>query len=372
MPASLVKTTILTSKPLPETSTYVGMLKSRKSVNLRSQVIGRVTKIFVRSGDQVKEGAPLVELDQQKQQAMVSDASAQIESWEAEQETAKATLKSLQATKALREANVDFANQQYARYKTLNDQGAVSTEQVDNWRNQMKVARAELEAVEAQIRAQQATMIKDTKLLKQSRASKDAQRAELRYYTVRAPFSGQVGDVPVRIGDFVTTETLLTSVDQTRPLELYVNIPTTDSRKLRKGLAAQIINDDGSVEQQGEVFFVGAQVDPRDQSVLVKAQLDNGKESLRSGQEVNVRLVWSYAPTVTVPVTAVTRFTGQDFVFVAETSKEGKLCAKQKAVKLASIEGNEYRVVSGLKDGDEVVTSGTQTLTDGAPIRTGS
>lgn len=370
MPPALVKTSIVNAHDLPETSTFVGVIKSRKSVNLRPMVAGRITQIFARSGDEVKAGQPLIQLDQAKQEAVVSNASAQTESWIAEQENARAMVKSLEASKVSKQANLEFATKQHARYKQLNDQGAVSAEQVDNWRNQMNVARAELDAIEAQIRAQKAVESKDAKLLMQSKAGIKEQTEQLHYFTVRAPFAGQVGDVPVRVGDYVTTETLLTSVDQLHPLELYINIPTTESRHLRKGLAAQVLNDDGTVDEQGVIFFVGAQVNAMDQTVLAKAQLANAKESLRTGQEVKVRVVWSYAPTLTVPVTAVTRFTGQDFVFVAETNKDGKLCAKQKAVKLGAIEGNEYRVVSGLKEGDEIVTSGTQTLSDGAPIKT--
>jgi multidrug efflux pump subunit AcrA (membrane-fusion protein) len=370
MPPAAVKTSIISAHELPETSTFVGVIKSRKSVNLRPMVAGRITKIFVRSGDEVKAGAPLIQLDQTKQDAVVANAAAQTESWIAEQENARAMEKSLEASKVSKQANLEFATKQYSRYKQLNDQGAVSAEQMDNWRNQMSVARADLEAIDAQIRAQKAIEAKDAKLLMQAKASIKEQTEQLHYFTVCAPFAGQVGDIPVRLGDYVTTDTLLTSVDELHPLELYVNVPTTESRHLRKGLVAQILNDDGTVDEQGEIFFVGAQVNPMDQTVLAKAQLANAKEALRSGQEVKVRMVWAYAPTLTVPVTAVTRFTGQDFVFVAETNKEGKLCAKQKAVKLGAIEGNEYRVVSGLKDGDEVVTSGTQTLSDGAPIKT--
>jgi len=372
MPAMLVKTAVVTSRSLPQTSNFVGTLKSRQSVNLRSQVAGRVVHILVRSGDQVKAGTPLLELDKGKQEANVSREAAQIDAWEADQENAKATVKSLQASKLSKQANLSYAQTQFNRYKMLADQGAVSAESADQWRNQLKVAQAELEATEAQIHAQQAMLTKDAKLIKQARAATKGQEEELGYFTVRAPFAGQIGDIPVRVGDYVTTDTLLTSVDQIHPLELYVNIPTTDSSKLRKGLTVQVLRNDGTLEQQGNVFFISAQVDPRDQTVLAKAQVDNALETLRSGQQVNIRIVWDYAPSLTVPVTAVSRFTGQDFVFVVEKGADGKTIAKQHAVKLAAIEGNEYRVVSGLHQNEEIVTSGTQNLTDGAPIKTGT
>lgn len=372
MPATLVKTAAVTSKVLPETSTFVGMLKSRRSVSLRPQVAGRVTRIFVRSGDDVSEGTALLELDKSKQEAVVSNASASIESSLAEQENAKAMLKSLESTKLSREATLKFAKRQFERYKTLADEGAVSTENVDQWRNQLNIAQADVETVEAQIRAQQATLAKTSKLLKQAKAAMSEQQEQLRYFTVRAPFAGEIGDIPVRIGDYVTSDTLLTTVDQTRPLELYISVPTTESRKLHKGLAVQILNDDGTVHHTGSVFFVGAQVDSKDQSVLLKAEITNPSSEIRSGQQVNARVIWGSAPSLTVPVTAVTRLSGQDFVFIASKSGDGKLSAMQKAVKLAAIDGNEYRVLSGLQAGEEIVVSGTQNLSDGMPIKTGS
>jgi multidrug efflux pump subunit AcrA (membrane-fusion protein) len=372
MPAMLVKLAPVTSRVLDDSSTFVGTLKSRKSVNLRPQVDSRVLQIFVRSGDVVAAGAPLLELDKSKQETLVSNASAAIESSIAEQESARATVKSLQSSKLSKIAAARFAEKQHARYKKLADEGAVSIESVDYWRNQFNIAQADTDAVEAQIRAQQAILNKATKQIMQARAAMNEQQEQLRYFTVRAPFAGEVGDVPVRVGDYVTTQTTLTTVDQPKPLELYVSIPTTAARRLHKGLMAQIVTEDGKVEEQGNVFFVAAQVDPRDQCILVKAEIANTTERLRSGQQVNARLVWGNAPTLTVPVTAVTRFTGQDFVFVANKAPDGKLTAKQKAVKLAAIEGNEYRVVSGLEVGEEVVTSGTQNLSDGIPIKTGS
>lgn len=372
MPAMLVKTAPVTKRILSDSSTFVATVKSRRSVNVKPQVDGRVLRIFIRSGDTVRQGDPLMELDQGKQQTLVNNASAAIESTVADQENARALVKSLQSTKVSREANLKFAQRQFDRYQKLANEGAVSVENVDQWKAQLNVAQAEVEAVDAQISAQEATLAKNAKLLKQAKASMSEQQEQLRYFTVRAPFNGQIGDVPVRVGDYVTTDTFLTTVDQSRPLELYIAIPTTESRRLHKGLTAQIVAEDGAVEDQGPVFFVGAQVDPRDQSILVKAQIENTKSTLRSGQEVTARVVWGDSPTLTVPVTAVTRFTGQDFVFVADKAKDGKLTAKQKPVKLSSIEGNEYRVVSGLNEGDEVVTSGTQNLSDGIAIKTGT
>lgn len=371
MPAMLVKTAPVNIRQLPNTGTFVGTLKSRKSVNLKSQVEGRVLSIFVRSGDIVAAGTPIMQLDKSKQATLVSNASASIESSIADSENARAMVKSLQSTRLSKLANVKFAQRQYARYQKLADEGAVAFEAVDQWRNALTTADSEVQAVDAQIKAQEATLSKAIKQTKQANAAMQEQEEQLRYFTVRAPFTGEVGDIPVRMGDYVTTDTTLTTVDQTRPLELYVQIPTTAARGLKKGLIAQVLDDNGKVEQSGQIFYVAAQVDPKDQCILAKAEISNQAEKLRSGQEVNARIIWGSEPTLLVPVTAVSRFTGQDFVFIANKAADGKVSAKQKAVKLAAIEGNDYRVESGLNAGEQVIVSGIQNLSDGAAIRTG-
>jgi multidrug efflux pump subunit AcrA (membrane-fusion protein) len=91
-------------------------------------------------------------------------------------------------------------------------------------------------------------------------------------------------------------------------------------------------------------------------------------DTFRNEQLVKARVVWSTAPTPTVPVLAVTRIGGQSFVYVAADSDKGTV-AKQRAVSLGDTIGNDYAVTDGLKPGDKVIISGIQFLIDGAPVK---
>ncbi|MDZ4836421.1 MAG: efflux RND transporter periplasmic adaptor subunit [Candidatus Melainabacteria bacterium] len=357
---------------LDDASTFVATLKSRKSVNLKPQIEGRVLEIRVKSGDAVSNGQALMVLDKSKQEALVNNSEAEIESAIADETNAHAMLKSLKATRLSKVGNLDFASMQFKRYKTLNADGAVSSESADEKRNNLTITQAELGAVDAQISAQEAQISRAQKQIKVARAEKQEQVEQLKYFTVKAPFAGLIGDVPVRIGDFVTTETTLTTVDQTRPLEVYLNIPTSESQKLTIGLVADIVDDTGKSIEAGKISFISSQVDPTQQTVLTKADLPNVAARLRSGQTVNCRVVWGRTTAVTIPVTSVSRFSGQDFVYVAKKGTDGKMVASQRAVKLGPIKGNEYRVISGVKPGEQIVTSGIQNLADGVPIQPSS
>ena len=104
------------------------------------------------------------------------------------------------------------------------------------------------------------------------------------------------------------------------------------------------------------------------QGILVKAPLQSSNDKFRTAQLVKAKVVWSTAPTPTVPVLAITRIGGQAFVFVAQKNDKGTE-AKQRAVTLGDTVGNDYAVLDGLKPGDKVIVSGIQFLVDGAPVQ---
>jgi multidrug efflux pump subunit AcrA (membrane-fusion protein) len=102
--------------------------------------------------------------------------------------------------------------------------------------------------------------------------------------------------------------------------------------------------------------------------VLVKSAVPNRGGTLRASQYIRARIVWNTTSGIAIPVTAVLRVSGQYFAFVAEDAG-GKLVAKQRAIKVGPIAGDNYPVVDGLKAGERIVVSGVQKLADGVPIR---
>jgi len=201
-----------------------------------------------------------------------------------------------------------------------------------------------------------------------AKAARVTQERQLAYYNLVAPFTGIVGDIPVHIGDYVSQQTLLTTVDENADLEAYIYIPTERSRDIRPGLPVQIVTSRGETIEKTQINFISPQVDNGLQGILVKAPVHKSLDTFRNEQLVKARVVWSTAPTPTVPVLAVTRIGGQSFVYVAADSDKGTV-AKQRAVTLGDTIGNDYAVIEGLKAGDKVIISGIQFLIDGAPVK---
>lgn len=352
-----------------ETDSYVGTLKARKSVIIRSQVEGCITRIFVQSGQNVPVGAPLVEVDTDKQKEALASKLATRESLLDEKATADERHRALLADRQAKVANLDFTRGQYERYRGLRAEGAVAQENVDQCFNQLKAAEAELASIDAQIRAQESVIHKAEKMLKESLSQANQERVQLSHHTALAPFSGVVGDVPVRQGQYVDNSTELTTIDQSRPLEVYVYVPADRSYRLRLGLTIELLDVSGQLIGSCPVTFVSPEVGVENQSVLAKGLYDNPQGKLRSNQQVTARIVWEKKERLLVPTNSVVHVSGQDFVFVTRPGAGGGFMAKQLPVTLGEIQNNAYVVLAGLSERDQVVVSDVQRLFEGAPVK---
>jgi RND family efflux transporter MFP subunit len=316
----------VTLSPVPNSDTYVATIKSRRSATMQPQVDGNLVKIFVKSGDLVKAGQVLMRIDPLKQMA---------------------TVQSQQGTQAQKKALYDYTKIQVERQRKLFEAGVVSRDAYDQAAQAYENAKADYES---------------------NAALTDTQKQQLAYYDIRAPFDGIVGDIPVHLGDYVSATTQLTTVDENADLEAYIYVPTERAGVVRQGLPVEILDSTGKTLVKSRISFLSPQVDNGLQSILAKAEIPRSAQLLRNQQLVRARVIWSTAPAPVIPVLAVSLVGGQTFVFLAAQKGEGYI-AHQVPVMLGETVGNTYPVISGLKPGDKVITSGLQFLQEGAPVK---
>ncbi|MCU1253629.1 MAG: efflux transporter, family, subunit [Edaphobacter sp.] len=316
----------VTLSPVPNSDTYVSTIKSRRSATMQPQVDGNLVKIFVKSGDLVKSGQVLMRIDPLKQMA---------------------TVQSQQGIQAQKKALYDYTKIEVERQRKLYEAGVVSRETYDQAAQAYENAKGDYES---------------------NAALTDTQKQQLAYYDIRAPFNGIVGDIPVHLGDYVSTITVLTTVDENADLEAYIYIPTERTGLVRQGLPVEILDSTGKTLVKSRISFLSPQVDNGLQSILAKAEIPRSAELLRNQQLVRARVTWSTAAAPVVPVLAVSLVGGQTFVYLAAPKGDGYV-AHQVPVKLGDTVGNTYPVISGLKPGDKVITSGLQFLQEGAPVK---
>jgi RND family efflux transporter MFP subunit len=321
-----VKTETISLSPVPQVDEYVATVKSRRSASIQPQVDGSLTRILVKSGDRVHAGQVLMTIDPLKQQATVDQQ---------------------RSTEAQKKATYDYNQREVERQRQLYESGVSSKQDYELAVQAYENSKADWES---------------------STAARITQQRQLAYYNLTAPFDGIVGDIPVHLGDYVSQQTLLTTIDENAELEAYIYIPTERAGDIRMNLPVQIVTSRGELIESTKINFVSQQVDNSIQGILVKAPIHASFDKFRNAQLVKARVVWSSAPAPTVPVLAVTRIGGQSFVYVATQADNGTV-AKQRAVSLGDTIGNEYAVIGGLKPGEKVITSGIQFLIDGSPVR---
>jgi RND family efflux transporter MFP subunit len=318
---------ILTLEPSEtrDTGEYLGTLLSRQSVTVLPQVAGAVRRIHVSPGQKVEAGTPLLEVDARQESAALDSAQAQ---------------------RSSAGANLELARQTRERTEALYKEGLVSAQELERARSQAETAEAAERAATAQVSQRQ---------------------VQLQYYVAKAPIAGTVGDVLVKVGDYVGATTPLLSVAQADVLEVSVSVPSDRARTLQPNTPLEVLDPQGKVLLTSPIFFVAPQADARTQLVELKAAFRN-TVGLRPNELVRTRVVYSTRRALQLPAPAVVRQSGQAFAFVVQPKGE-QLVVERRPIRLGPLGQDSYVVESGLNEGDRVAVTSLQALRDGAAVK---
>jgi RND family efflux transporter MFP subunit len=322
-------------RPFRSTIDTISTLEAVEEVQLSSQAGGRIRELRVSQGSVVRAGDLVLVLDQVQGRADVARLRAQ--------------------------ARTDQIN--FERYDYLARQGAASVQQRDEFRQRAVASREELQASEA----------------------------DLAFRDVRAPIGGIVADLTVKVGDVIEAETPFTRIVRNDRLQARVEVPAVQAGRVRVGQPVLLLDPESDAElARGRVGSVDPLIDGGSQFLLAKAEFDNLGGRLRSGQRTRARLVLEERQDLSVPFQAVSRQSGQAFVFVpgsladlerspgrVDLDRLRKLppdtrFAVQVPVRLGPLQNNRYPVLEGLAPGQPVITSNLVSLRHGLPIQVGS
>ncbi|AFY31411.1 efflux RND transporter periplasmic adaptor subunit [Calothrix sp. PCC 7507] len=354
---------------IEDSSDFIASLESRYSIKVQPSIQGQVTQILLKLGDPVVKGTAIIEVNPRQQQAAVNGidvATTQVA--QVQLENARATLQSLQAEKLSNLTDVRLNQQDYERYASLAEQGAVPRRMVDQYANKLATTKAKLRTIDTRIQSLQAAVLQAKTSLQQSQVNTQV----LQYYKIIAPFNGTIGDIPVKVGDFINPATPIATITQNQPLDVKISVPRERGVQLRRGIPVQVMDGQGQILGMSRVYSITFNPENNTQPILVKALLNNSQSLLKANQLVRARVIWNQQPGVLIPTTAVSRVAGATFVYVAqtETSPPGvsRLVARQKQVKLGKVRDNNYQVLAGLLPDEKIITSGLLNLKDGDAI----
>jgi membrane fusion protein (multidrug efflux system) len=309
MPPETVTSDQVRSLRWPNTVNATGTLVAVQGVTVTAELGGKVDQIAFESGDRVKMGDLLLRIDITAEQAQ---------------------LRSAEAAAKLARINLDRNR---------------------NLRANKTVSQADLDTAEANF--------------KQANAEVDNVSATIAKKTLRAPFAGQLGIRQVNLGQVVEQGTPVVTLQTIDPIYVDFSLPQQQFSILAPNTDVRVTTDAApGTEFNGKITAVNPEIDQLTRSVRVRATLSNADELLRPGMFANVAVLLPDDETVlAIPATAVLYAPYGDTVFVIdetedEASGEKQLVLRQQVVRLGGTQGDFVSVLTGLNEGENVVTSG--------------
>ena len=315
-PPETVGSTVAEAKVWEATLSAIGSISGAQSVQVAAEMPGTVVKVHFDSGDVVKQGQVLVDLDSR---------------------TETAQIRALQSRSALAKTNL-------ARTKQLLDVGAIPRAEYDNVANELASAESALASLRAQIGQK----------------------------TVRAPFAGRTGIRAVNIGQYLAPGTMITTLESQGGMYVDFSLPQEDLSTIAVGNKVRIAIRGEAAAIDGSITAIDPTVDAVTRNIKLRAAVGEGSK-LRSGMYVTVQVVLPKQDNVVaVPVTSVVRATYGNSVFIIEDGKspqgQPNKVARQAFVKLGAARGDFIAIVDGLKAGQTIVSEGAFKLRNGAPV----
>jgi membrane fusion protein, multidrug efflux system len=319
-PPEAVTTTITRQEQWPATVKALGTVTAVQGVTVSADLPGVVEKIYFESGRTVRQGDMLVQLDTRQETAQLTSA----------------------------ESARDLSRLSFDRMKGLKESGVIAVADYDR-------AVAQLQQDDAKVGEIRATIARKT---------------------IRAPFSGALGIRQVNLGQYLAAGAPIVSLQSLRPIYADFAVPQQQVVNLRPGTAVRLTTAQGQEAggAEGKISAIDSVVDPATRNLQVRATFANADGRLHPGMYVEARLLLGASQTaVSLPASAISYAPYGDSVFVVEDVKDPKTQktyrgVRQQFVKLGGSRGDQVAVVSGLKPGEEVVTSGVFKLRSGAAV----
>jgi len=327
-----VSTALSRLTDVPVTIDAVGTVQALNSVTIRTQVDGRLVRLAITEGQDVRKGDVVAEIDPALYKAQYDQAVAK---------------------KAQDEANLANARVDLSRYEKLVAGKFLSHQQY-------ATQKALVSQLEAQVRADQAAI--------------DNTRTTLEYATIRSPIDGRVGIRLVDVGNILhaSDQTGIVVVTQLKPIYVTFTLPQQALPAVQKAHAdgaakvRALAPDNSTTLESGELTVIDNQIDPLTGTVKLKATFVNNSLALWPGQFVNVRLMLdTIRNAVVTPSQSVQR--GPNGAFVYVLGEDGR--AHMRSVTTGRQDEAIVVIASGLEAGAKVVTSGFSRLSDNAKVR---
>ena len=303
---------------------FTGTLEGQTSATVSSKISGRIEQVLVQEGQKVKAGEPLVKL-----------------------ETVELNNSARQAGDAVRkaQANYELAFNDYNRYQTLLDKGAVSEQQFDNAKAKLKSAEADLSS---------------------AAANQSSAEQQYSYGLITSPVDGVVANKTATIGQVVSPGTALMVVQDIDKVYAVINVEQKELGRVKVGLKSNVTVDAYPAKVfDGVVEIMNPEAGLSSRMFRIKLKIDNAEGALKPGMFANIQLVTGDKEQVlAVPQGAVVQKQGQYYIFTLEGDQ-----TVRHQIEIGEVNGSTITIKSGLQPGRQVIITSVNRLKDGDSVR---
>ncbi len=318
LPPTAVTTVVAQRETWPSTLSVIGTAAAIEGVTVSADLPGTIDKIHFESGQWVREGDILVELDTRQERAQLANLEAQR----------------------------DLARINYGRAQELVKAGVISRSDYDTADSQQKATEAQVGDI----------------------------RAAIARKTIHAPFSGLLGIRQVSLGQYLAAGQAIVSLQSLSPIYVNFGVPQQETPKVIPGHVLRVTNGTlPGMEFSGRITALDSVISEQTRNIQVQATVTNKESKLRPGMFVQVELpLGQPRQVVPLPASAINYAPYGDSVFVVVQMKDAKgnsyRGVRQQVVKVEGSRGDQVAIISGVNPGDEVVSSGVFRLRNGAPV----
>lgn len=321
-PAVKVNTTPVVKRPMPQVLLLTGNLTAFRQADIAANASGKVVATYVERGASIKQGEILARLDAGSASLMAVAASAQSD---------------------LAKNQMELAKRECARAQALFDKGTVTQAEYDRMMSQCTNSQYAAAAAAAN----------------QLVAAKTVGDS-----SIRAPFAGVIGERYANVGEFLQPMSKVVSIYAMDPLRLELTVPESSLAAVHVNTSVRFtVTAYGTESFTGTVKFISPNVRKQSRDVVVEALVNNPDGKLRPGMFAAAKVLLEEKPTLVVPASALRTTETSSRVFVVSKGE-----AEERVVQVGESKGVEVGIVTGLTEGETVVTSPPAELRDGSRL----
>jgi membrane fusion protein, multidrug efflux system len=345
----------------------VGTVQAKNRSVVAAKVMGNIVALHVREGDTVRAGQILIEIDNRDAGIQLQKTQAGMREVEDSLEEVERSIRAAEAARAAARANETLAKSTLQRYQTLFERHSVSPQEFDEVRAKYEVAKAESERADRLLQATAARQNQVRARIDQAKADIANARVYVGYSRIASPIDGVVVSKQGDVGYMTTPGTPLLTIENNASYQLHAAVEASRLGTIHVNDQVHVVLEaPGNTDLTATVEEIVPTADPSTRSYTVKIALPNvGDAHLRSGLYGKARFISGQRKILSIPQTAVTQQGQLNGVFVVDRSGVARL----RFVKTGTTVGERVEVLSGLNEGEEIISDGIASLRDGVRVR---